>query len=93
MIKKELVKKVSEKTNLPQKEVKEALETAFEMIQEALEKGDKVTIVDFGVFENRDRARKKGKNPSTGEDMFIEAKTIPYFKPSPKFKEIVNKKK
>jgi len=89
MIKKELVQKVAEKTNQTQKQVKETLEIAMEEIKVAVANGDKVSLVGFGVFEKRERAEKRGTNPSNGEPMVIPATTIPYFRPGQSFKDLV----
>ena len=89
MIKKELVQLISDQTGQTQKQVKEILELAMDKIKEAVSKGDKVSLVGFGVFEQRERAEKKGTNPSTREPMIIPATTVPYFRPGQEFKDIV----
>jgi DNA-binding protein HU-beta len=91
VIKKELVQRVSKETNLTQKEVKDALETAFEVIKEAVANGEKVSLVGFGVFEKRERAEKRGTNPSTRKPMVIPATVVPYFRPGQEFKDAVKK--
>ena len=92
MIKRELVQKVSKETDLTQKEVKEVLETAFDVIKEAVASGEKVSLVGFGVFEKRTRAEKKGTNPSTREPMVIPSTDVPYFRPGQEFKDEVKGK-
>lgn len=89
MIKKELVNLVAEQTGQTQKQVKETLEIAFTVIKDAVAKGEKVSLVGFGVFEKRERAEKRGTNPSNGEPMIIPATTIPYFRPGQAFKDQV----
>ena len=89
MIKKELVQKVSEKTGLTQKQVKFALETAFDEIKESVANGDKVSLVGFGVFEKKIRAEKRGTNPSNGEIMIIPQTNVPAFRPGQAFKDQV----
>jgi len=89
MIKKELVQQVAEQTGQTQKQVKETLEVAFEVIKEAVTNDRKVSLVGFGVFEKRTRAEKRGTNPSNGKPMVIPATTIPYFRPGQAFKDQV----
>lgn len=91
MIKKELVKIVAEETGLKQNQVKETLEVAMEQIKKTVSAGEKVSLVGFGVFEQRDRAEKRGTNPSTGKPMVIAATTIPYFRPGQAFKDLIKK--
>lgn len=89
MIKKELVKLVAQDTDLTQKKVQEVLETAFVHIKETVKSGDKVSLVGFGVFQQKDRAEKRGTNPSNGEPMVIPAKKVPVFRPGQEFKDLL----
>lgn len=91
MIKKELVKRVASETNKSPKETKEIIEKTMDIIKEAVANGEKVSLVGFGVFEKRERAEKKGTNPSNGKPMIIPATQIPYFRPGTAFKEDVKK--
>lgn len=89
MIKKEIVQRVAEKTGQTQKQAKETVEIFMEEIKAAVANGEKVSLVGFGVFEKRERAEKKGTNPSNGEPMVIPATIVPYFRPGQSFKDIV----
>ncbi|HIQ88376.1 TPA: HU family DNA-binding protein, partial [Candidatus Galligastranaerophilus faecipullorum] len=51
--------------------------------------GEKVTLVGFGTFEARKRAARTGRNPQTGKEIKIAAKTVPAFSAGKKFKELV----
>ena len=55
-------------------------------------KGKKVTLVGFGTFEPRKRAARTGRNPQTGKELKIPAKTVPAFSAGKKFKTVVNGK-
>ena len=57
--------------------------------ESAVKKGDKVTLVGFGTFEARKRAARIGRNPQTGKELKIAAKTVPAFSAGKKFKEAV----
>ena len=61
-------------------------------VQKTVAKGGKVTLVGFGTFEARKRAARMGRNPQTGKEIKIAAKTVPAFSAGKKFKELVNKK-
>lgn len=89
MIKKEIVNRVADKSGQTQKQVKETIELFMDEIKEAVAKGEKVSLVGFGVFEKRQRAAKKGTNPSNGEPMVIPATIVPYFRPGQAFKDDV----
>ncbi len=92
MNKEELVQEISKKAKVTQKEAAEVLSSLVETIQKTVSKGDKVTLVGFGTFESRKRAARVGRNPQTGKEIKIAAKTVPAFSAGKKFKELVNKK-
>ena len=92
MNKEELVQAITKQTKVTQKEATEVLNGLVATIQKTVAKGDKVTLVGFGTFESRKRAARTGRNPQTGKEIKIAAKTVPAFSAGKKFKELVNKK-
>ena len=89
MNREELVKEIAKSTKLSQKSVSEVLSATVESIQNTVKKGDKVILVGFGTFESRRRAARTGRNPQTGKEIKIAAKTVPVFSAGKKFKELV----
>ena len=89
MNKEELVKEISKKTKLSQKVSSDVLSATLEIIQKTVAKGKKVTLVGFGTFEPRKRAARNGRNPQTGKEIKIAAKTVPAFSAGKNFKELV----
>ena len=53
---------------------------------------NKIEIRGFGTFSSKVRKARKGRNPSTGESIFINEKNVIYFNPSKKLKRIINEK-
>lgn len=92
MNKEELVKAVAANVKLSQKDTAEIINATIETVQKTVAKGKKVTLVGFGTFEARKRAARVGRNPQTGKEIKIAAKTVPAFSAGKKFKELVNKK-
>ncbi len=92
MNKEELVQEIAKKAKVTQKDAAEVLGSLVETIQKTVAKGEKVTLVGFGTFESRKRAERTGRNPQTGKEIKIAAKTVPAFSAGKKFKELVNKK-
>lgn len=86
----DLVEEVSQTTNLTRTESEEAVETIFESIIGALQKGDKIEIRGFGSFRTRQRRARVGRNPKTGARVSVPPKRVPFFKPSRELKEYVN---
>jgi DNA-binding protein HU-beta len=91
MNKEELVKEIAKKTRMPQKQVAEIISLMIESIEKTVAKGKRVTLVGFGTFEARKRAARTGRNPQTGAEIKIPAKTVPAFSAGKKFKEVVGK--
>ncbi len=89
MNKEELVKAVATKAKISQKQTAEVVASLLETVQKTVAKGKKVTLVGFGTFESRKRAARVGRNPQTGKEIKIEAKTVPAFSAGKKFKELV----
>ncbi len=91
MNKTELIQAVSEKSGVTKKAASDAVEAVLSTISDVLAEGEKVTLVGFGTFEVRDRAARKGINPSTREEITIPATKVPAFKPGKSLKEMVSK--
>jgi DNA-binding protein HU-beta len=66
---------------LTKKQARSAVDAVLGGISDALKKGDKVTLVGFGNFGVRNRAKRKGRNPQTGAEITIPAKKVAFFRP------------
>ena len=91
MNKEELVQEVAKVAKVTKKDATNVLEAVICAVEGAVKKGQKVTLVGFGTFEARKRAARKGRNPQTGKEIKIAAKTVPAFSAGKKFKDMVNK--
>ncbi|HHT36191.1 MAG TPA: HU family DNA-binding protein [Firmicutes bacterium] len=93
MTKTDLVDQVAAKTNLTKKDAAAAVDAVFASITESLAQGEKVQIIGFGSFEVRERAERTGRNPQTGAEMTIPAKSVPAFKAGKQLKDAVENRK
>lgn len=89
MTKTELIQAVAEKSELSKKDATSAVDATFQVIQETLAKGEKISLIGFGNFEVRERAARKGRNPQTGAEIEIAASKTPAFKPGKALKDAV----
>ncbi|ACL25663.1 HU family DNA-binding protein [Chloroflexus aggregans] len=89
MQKTDFIKAVAERAKVSQKETKQIIDTALEVITEALARGEKVTLTGFGTFEVRSRQAREGVNPQTREKIHIPATKTPGFSASSTLKEAV----
>jgi DNA-binding protein HU-beta len=69
MKKAELVAAIVEKTGAKKKDVEAFVKAFVETVEEALAKGEKVSLIGFGTFGVRERAARKGVNPKTGKPL------------------------
>jgi integration host factor subunit beta len=90
LTKADLIEEVLRISELPRKESETIVETIFESIIDALQKGDKIEIRGFGSFRTRQRRGRIGRNPKTGAKVDVPPKKIPFFKPSKELKDFVN---
>ncbi|MCL2798756.1 MAG: integration host factor subunit beta [Endomicrobia bacterium] len=67
------------------KEAAKAVDMVFEQISKALKNGEKVVITGFGSFNMFITKTKKGRNPKTGESLFIAPMKKIRFKQSKEF--------
>src|SRR5215207_2707386 len=66
-----------------------ALESVVDEIQRAVQKGERVAITGFGVFEKRVRNARTARNPRTGEAVKVKKTSVPAFRPGQGFKDVV----
>jgi DNA-binding protein HU-beta len=88
MNKAELIESISGRLG-DRKSATAALDAVLSEIQNAVTKGDKVSITGFGVFERRERAARTARNPRTGETVKVKKTVVPAFRPGAGFKELV----
>lgn len=85
--KKEIVKTISVEIGLTQLKTKEIVQKTFDAIVEALVKDGRIELRNFGVFEVKDRAARKARNPRTGDRVEVPEKKVVTFKPGKEMEE------
>jgi DNA-binding protein HU-beta len=91
MQKKELIEKFSEKIESTKAEAEKNFNAVFEFITELLIQGEEVAISGFGKFVAQGKSARKGRNPGTGKEIDIPAKTVPVFKAASQLKDKIDK--
>ncbi len=91
MTKKEIVKEIADRIGLTQLKTKEIVQMTFDAIVETLVENDdhRIELRNFGVFEVKQRAARKARNPRTGERVDVPPKNVVTFKPGKKMEERV----
>ena len=79
-------------TGLSKKDAAEAVDAVFEIIEDTLAKGEKLTFIGFGTFEVRERAEREARNPQDPtKTVHVPARKVPVFKAGKDLKAKVEK--
>ena len=68
----------------------EVIENLLEIIKRTLESSEDVLISGFGKFCVKDKARRRGRNPATGEDLMLRGRRVVTFKCSGKLRHKID---
>ena len=68
----------------------DTVETLLEIIKHNLEAGDDVLVSGFGKFCVREKQKRRGRNPATGDDMMLDPRKVVTFKCSGKLRDKIN---
>lgn len=91
MTKSELIEILARKrTDIPFKDVEQAVKTLLEQMSESLANGERIEIRGFGSFSLHFRPPRIGRNPKTGDAVTLSGKYVPHFKPGKELRERVN---
>ena len=90
MNKGDLIDSVAGKTGLSKSASGDAVDAVISSIQGALSSGGSVSLVGFGTFSVSHRAARQGRNPATGESIWINASNVPKFKAGKALKAACN---
>ena len=81
MLRSELIDVLQEENpHLTRKDMERVVAVVLESITQTLERGARVELRGFGAFSVRNRRARSGRNPRTGEDVFVPEKHVPFFK-------------
>ena len=86
----EIIESIYEEFGIPKKDCIRIVESFFEIIKDEMGKGEAVMISGFGKWTVRAKKERAGRNPQTGKQMMIDARTIVTFKPSNVLRNAVN---
>lgn len=92
MIRSELIQALADDNpDLRHEEIEQVVELFFEEIASRLSDGGRVELRGFGAFSTRERDARKGRNPRTGQEVKVDAKRVPFFKPGKDMRDRLNR--
>ena len=90
MNKSELIDAMAKDANISKAQAGAALDSFVKNVSNTLKKGDKVSLIGFGTFSVSRRSARTGRNPQTGAEIKIAAKTVAKFKPGKALDDALN---
>lgn len=81
LTKKDIVRTISEEIGLTQQQTKQIVQKTFDAIIDSLVRERRIELRNFGVFEVKQRAARKARNPRTGRQVSVPEKFVVTFKP------------
>lgn len=89
MNKQELVEEMSKQTKFTKADTERYLNTFIDTVSKHMKKdSDGVKIVGFGTWKTAKRKPRTGRNPQTGQEIKIPARTVPVFRAGRELKEL-----
>ena len=85
-----LADSIHDQLGLPKNQSVKVLESIIEIIKKALENGEDVLITGFGKFYVKEKKKRRGRNPATGEDLMLGSRRVVGFKCSGKLRDKMN---
>ena len=87
-----LIERIQSNNDLTKKQSTDLVEATIDIIKNTLASGEDVLISGFGKLCVKEKAERKGRNPSTGEDQRLPSRRVVTFKCSGKLRERINSK-
>ena len=89
LTKNEIITQITE-LGFSKKQSAELFKSLLEIIKNSLGNGEDVLVSGFGKFQVKDKGPRRGRNPATNDDMFLDARRVVTFKCSGKLKRRLN---
>ena len=87
-----LTDSIRKKLDLPKTKSIQVIDSLLEIIKKTLEGGEDVLISGFGKFYVKEKGKRRGRNPHTGEDLMLAERRVVMIKCSPVLREKENRK-
>ncbi|NIM02286.1 MAG: integration host factor subunit beta [Acidobacteria bacterium] len=88
MIKADIINRVAEDARITKVKAVEAVEAVFEAMKAAMQRGERIELRGFGVFQVKPRKKGIGRNPRTGREVKIPPGKTIRFKPGKNLRDL-----
>jgi len=86
----DIVDAIYNQLDLPKTRSTQLVDSLLEIIKKTLENGEDVLISGFGKFCVKEKMKRKGRNPQTGNDMMLGERRVVTFKCSGRLRDKIN---
>ncbi len=93
LTKAQMIDSIYKQVDLPKTRSTQVVESLLEIIKKTLEDGEDVLITGFGKFSVKDKRRRRGRNPHTGEDLMLAERRVVTFRCSGRLRDRINGKR
>jgi integration host factor subunit alpha len=90
LIKAQLVDSIRKQVGLPKTKSAQVVDSLLEIIKKTLENGEDVLISGFAKFYVKDKTKRRGRNPETGNDLMLDERRVVTFKCSGRLRDKVD---
>ena len=91
LTKADLIEAIQRENGYSRNQATDITEHLLEIIKRSLESGEDVMISGFGKFQVKNKKERRGRNPSTNEDLILPPRKVVTFKCSGKLRYQINK--
>ena len=86
----DLIESISRQVELSRGQCSQLLEMLLELLMKALESGEDVLISGFGRLCIKEKDKRRGRNPATGEELLLNGSRVVTFRCSTVLREKIN---
>jgi len=90
MTKSELIEAIAQSANLTKDKASIVVNCVFDRMVEAMRRGERIEIRNFGNFVVKNYRSYTGRNPKTGRPVDVRPKRMPFFKVGLELRKRVN---
>lgn len=90
LTKADIVEAIYLKTSKHRAEIKDVVETLFDIMRQAIKDDNALLLSGFGKFEAYDKNARRGRNPQTEEAIVLPPRKVVVFRLSRKFRTELN---
>ena len=91
LTKADIITIIAEGTGLTKVETSAVVDGFIASLSYSLKNGESVELRGFGTFKVVERKARRGRNPKTGEEIYIPKRKVPVFRCSKDFRDYINK--